>query len=75
VDRLPGFIGCVCLTAFVPAGQATCRRTLEVVEELNNTKHLEKIHYFMYVVCLSTAGVQGFLCMLTRIRSIRIVKQ
>jgi hypothetical protein len=31
----------------VSAGQATCRRTLEVVEELNNTKHLEKIHYFM----------------------------
>jgi hypothetical protein len=32
------------------AGQATCRRTMEVVEELNNTYHLEKIHYFMWVL-------------------------
>jgi hypothetical protein len=29
------------------AGQATCKRTMEVVEQLNNTHHLEKIHYFM----------------------------
>ncbi|KAF6254967.1 sarcaleumin-like protein [Scenedesmus sp. NREL 46B-D3] len=27
--------------------QATCKRTMEVVEQLNNTHHLEKIHYFM----------------------------
>lgn len=31
------------------AGQATCKRTMEVVERLNNGPHLEKIHYFMYV--------------------------
>eukprot|EP00775_Hariotina_reticulata_P011958 gene11958-12101_t len=35
------------LVFFDPIGQATCRRTMEVVEELNNTHHLEKIHYFM----------------------------
>lgn len=37
----------VCVYCLCCTGQATCRRTLEVVEELNNTKHLEKIHYFM----------------------------
>uniref|UniRef100_A0A7S0UNL7 Dynamin N-terminal domain-containing protein n=1 Tax=Polytomella parva TaxID=51329 RepID=A0A7S0UNL7_9CHLO len=30
-----------------PIGQATCKRTMEVVERLNNSPHLEKIHYFM----------------------------
>jgi hypothetical protein len=33
--------------AAAAAGQATCKRTMEVVEQLNNTHHLEKIHYFM----------------------------
>eukprot|EP00879_Flechtneria_rotunda_P020019 GHRR01021047.1.p1 GENE.GHRR01021047.1~~GHRR01021047.1.p1 ORF type:complete len:290 (+),score=110.19 GHRR01021047.1:1062-1931(+) len=35
------------LVFFDPIGQATCRRTMEVVEQLNHTHHLEKIHYFM----------------------------
>ncbi|GAX82409.1 hypothetical protein CEUSTIGMA_g9837.t1 [Chlamydomonas eustigma] len=30
-----------------PIGQATCKRTMEVVEKLNQSPHLEKIHYFM----------------------------
>lgn len=30
-----------------PIGQATCKRTMQVVEKLNNGPHLEKIHYFM----------------------------
>lgn len=30
-----------------PIGQATCRRTMEVVERLNNSAHLEKLQYFM----------------------------
>ena len=30
-----------------PIGQATCKRTMQVVERLNNSPHLEKIHYFM----------------------------
>lgn len=32
---------------FDPIGQATCKRTMQVVERLNKTSHLEKIHYFM----------------------------
>eukprot|EP00878_Enallax_costatus_P020822 GHUV01022023.1.p1 GENE.GHUV01022023.1~~GHUV01022023.1.p1 ORF type:complete len:290 (+),score=59.12 GHUV01022023.1:990-1859(+) len=35
------------LVFFDPIGQATCKRTMEVVEQLNHTHHLEKIHYFM----------------------------
>ncbi|GLI64132.1 hypothetical protein VaNZ11_007313 [Volvox africanus] len=35
------------LIFFDPIGQATCKRTMEVVERLNNGPHLEKIHYFM----------------------------
>ncbi|GFR39964.1 hypothetical protein Agub_g488 [Astrephomene gubernaculifera] len=35
------------LVFFDPIGQATCKRTMEVVERLNNGPHLEKIHYFM----------------------------
>ncbi|WIA39674.1 hypothetical protein OEZ86_005739 [Tetradesmus obliquus] len=35
------------LVFFDPVSQATCKRTMEVVEQLNNTHHLEKIHYFM----------------------------
>ena len=30
-----------------PIGQATCKRTMQVVERLNNSPHLEKIRYFM----------------------------
>lgn len=30
-----------------PIGQATCRRTMQVVERLNNSEHLEKLQYFM----------------------------
>ena len=35
------------LIFFDPIGQATCKRTMEVVEKLNTGPHLEKIHYFM----------------------------
>ncbi len=35
------------LVFFDPIGQATCKRTMQVVERLNNSPHLEKIHYFM----------------------------
>uniref|UniRef100_A0A6T8UFK0 Dynamin N-terminal domain-containing protein n=1 Tax=Chlamydomonas leiostraca TaxID=1034604 RepID=A0A6T8UFK0_9CHLO len=35
------------LVFFDPIGQATCKRTMQVVEKLNNGPHLEKIHYFM----------------------------
>lgn len=35
------------LIFFDPIGQATCKRTMQVVERLNNSPHLEKIHYFM----------------------------
>ncbi|MEW5304094.1 MAG: hypothetical protein WDW38_003411 [Sanguina aurantia] len=35
------------LIFFDPIGQATCKRTMNVVEKLNNSKHLEKISYYM----------------------------
>mmetsp|Transcript_10516 Transcript_10516/g.29923 ORF Transcript_10516/g.29923 Transcript_10516/m.29923 type:complete len:470 (+) Transcript_10516:53-1462(+) len=35
------------LVFFDPIGQATCKRCMEVVERLNKTGNLEKIHYFM----------------------------
>jgi hypothetical protein len=35
------------LVFFDPIGQATCKRTMQVVERLNNGPHLEKIQYFM----------------------------
>lgn len=35
------------LVFFDPIGQATCKRTLSVVQRLNDGPHLEKIHYYM----------------------------
>mmetsp|Transcript_19721 Transcript_19721/g.51427 ORF Transcript_19721/g.51427 Transcript_19721/m.51427 type:complete len:475 (-) Transcript_19721:951-2375(-) len=35
------------LVFFDPIGQATCKRTMEVVERLNHGANVEKIHYFM----------------------------
>jgi hypothetical protein len=35
------------LVFFDPIGQATCKRTMEVVEQLNQGDHVEKISYFM----------------------------
>lgn len=43
------------LIFFDPIGQATCKRTMNVVEKLNNSAHLEKISYYMWVgagICL-----------------------
>ena len=36
------------LIFFDPIGQATCKRTMQVVERLNNSPNVEKLHYFMY---------------------------
>lgn len=35
------------LVFFDPIGQAACKRTMEVVEQLNAGPHIEKILYFM----------------------------
>lgn len=35
------------LIFFDPIGQATCKRTMEVVERLNQSHNVEKLHYFM----------------------------
>lgn len=35
------------LLFFDPIGQATCKLTMDVVESLNNSEHVDKILYFM----------------------------
>lgn len=47
IGEVPFRAGHMELDVFCYAGQATCKRTMEVVEQLNHTHHLEKIHYFM----------------------------